>query len=422
MQLMAIRRKESLIRKIPQTYYRFLIINYQAICLVLFCLLPFFLSAQQATLIDTTSIDKLGPVDVNFLFSYYNQDGDHSAVTGGIGTQKLEDYASKIIINVPLNQSSGLNIQTHVNYYSSASSDRIGSRLSSASASDIRAQLHVEYTKENNSKNSSYALKSGGSIESDYISTLIGGGWTKILPDANKEIGIAGLAFFDTWHLFFPEELRGTAHRDIKTDKRRTLSLSLNYSQVITRRFQASLSSELIFQHGLLSTPFHRVYFSDITVPRIEKLPSSRVKFPISIRMNYFLGNHLITRLYYRFYADNFGIKANTMSLEIPVRFGKVFSVYPSYRFHIQTQSAYFKEYAMHLSDDPYYTSDFDLSSFRHHRISAGFSYSRNRGIRKLDENYRKFYLDQIGARYSRYFRSDGLRAFLITFHIGFMI
>ena len=34
--------------------------------------------------------------EVNFVSAYYNQDGNHSAVTGGIGTEKLIDFANSI--------------------------------------------------------------------------------------------------------------------------------------------------------------------------------------------------------------------------------------------------------------------------------------------------------------------------------------
>jgi hypothetical protein len=41
--------------------------------------------------------------EVDVLLSYYNQDGVHSAVNGGIGSEKLSDIASNIVVAVPLN-------------------------------------------------------------------------------------------------------------------------------------------------------------------------------------------------------------------------------------------------------------------------------------------------------------------------------
>jgi hypothetical protein len=39
---------------------------------------------------------KLKLEEVNLVTSYYTQDGNHSAVTGGIGTEKLTDYANML--------------------------------------------------------------------------------------------------------------------------------------------------------------------------------------------------------------------------------------------------------------------------------------------------------------------------------------
>ena len=44
---------------------------------------------------------KLKEIDANFLSGYYHQDGNNSAVTGGIGTEKLTDFSNVFIVNVP---------------------------------------------------------------------------------------------------------------------------------------------------------------------------------------------------------------------------------------------------------------------------------------------------------------------------------
>ena len=54
-------------------------------------------------------------IDVNFLMSYYEQDGIHSAVTGGVGTEELEDFASMLIVNIPLDSSKTLTMRGGAN-------------------------------------------------------------------------------------------------------------------------------------------------------------------------------------------------------------------------------------------------------------------------------------------------------------------
>ncbi len=68
------------------------------------------------------------------------------------------------------------------------------------------------------------------------------------------------------------------------------------------------------YQEGLLSTPYHRVYFTDGTL-KVEKLPGTRAKLPIGLRASYFLGDRFIIRSFYRYYQDNWGMKAHTVSL-----------------------------------------------------------------------------------------------------------
>ena len=55
--------------------------------------------AQEA---DSTAYKKtkLKIEEVNFISSYYTQDGNNSAVTGGVGTEKLTDFATTIDVKL----------------------------------------------------------------------------------------------------------------------------------------------------------------------------------------------------------------------------------------------------------------------------------------------------------------------------------
>ncbi|MCB0629398.1 MAG: hypothetical protein KDD15_06695, partial [Lewinella sp.] len=54
---------------------------------------------------NTTSYKKrvLESTEVDLLTSIYAQDGENAAVTGGIGTEKLSDFATDINVSIPLN-------------------------------------------------------------------------------------------------------------------------------------------------------------------------------------------------------------------------------------------------------------------------------------------------------------------------------
>jgi len=352
------------------------------------------------------------PVDVDFLFNYYEQDGDHSAVTGGIGTQELRDREARIVAYVPVDSQTRVNIQAAINNYTSASTDRIDSRLSSASLKDNHATISLGFEKDNLVKGYSWGLSGGGGIESDYISSFVGYHWVKSSENDNRELALSAKLFMDTWIVIFPEELRPPGLVSVPTDKRRTLVLGATYSQVINRKLQASLLGEVVLQQGLLSTPFHRVYIPGDSLPRIETLPGWRVKIPLAARMSYFPVDWLVVRGYYRFYYDSFDLLSHTASIELPLKLGNAISLYPFYRFHTQKAARYFAPFMGHDPAAVFYTSDFDLSAFQSHKLGGGFSITPLFGfLRGRLSSRRILMLRALHARGAWYMRSDGLRA-----------
>ncbi|MEX0811663.1 MAG: DUF3570 domain-containing protein [Chitinophagales bacterium] len=353
-------------------------------------------------------------IDLSFLFGYYTQEGNHSAVTGGEGTEKLSDYDSRIIVHIPLDSNQSLGAHVGINHYTSASSDKIDSRISSASSDDTRSTIELSYQKNKPEKNSSISLYSGGAVETDYISSSFGGGWDKSSESENSFYGFDFRAYFDTWNIILPEELRATDYGNIKTDKRRTFNLSNYFSQVLNKRSQIHLTLDFIAQQGLLSTPFHRVYFTEIPGTRIEQLPSFRIKIPLSLRWNHRLLEKLILRNWARVYWDNWGIASFTWEFESPVLLPKGWSLSPLYRFHIQSAAKYFAPKSKHTISSTYYTSDFDLSNLNSHRFGLALRYALPLRLSKG-----KFTLSRFEIRAMRYLRSDGLHAYLAAFSIA---
>src|SRR5688500_18974142 len=86
---------------------------------------------------------KLKLEEIDFVSGYYNQDGNHSAVTGGIGTEKLTDFANTIELKFSRydlrERKKTLSFELGIDHYSSASSDKIDpATITSASYSDNR--------------------------------------------------------------------------------------------------------------------------------------------------------------------------------------------------------------------------------------------------------------------------------------------
>src|SRR5690348_2728078 len=72
---------------------------------------------------------KLKTEEINFVSGYYHQDGNNSAVTGGIGTEKLTDFANTFELKLSKYdrrlRKQILTLGLGVDHYSSASSDKI---------------------------------------------------------------------------------------------------------------------------------------------------------------------------------------------------------------------------------------------------------------------------------------------------------
>ena len=332
---------------------------------------------------------------INFLLNYYEQDGDNAAVTGGIGTEELDNIAPSIILNIPLDSTKTLVTNFGFDNYSSASTDRIDNNVSSASSSDTRFYFNGTYSKENLISRETFSYKAGISSEYDYLSTSFGLGWAKASKDGNRELGISGMVYLDKWTLIYPAELR-TGDELVDTDKRRSFNFSINIAQVINKKFQGSISLEYVRQSGLLSTPFHRVYFNDgetnpiLKARGVERLPDSRTKIPVGIRLNYYLNDIVVLRGYYRYYTDDFDIKAHTASLEAPIKVGPFFTLYPFGRYHTQTAAKYFAPYGEHLPTEELYTSDYDLSEVSSTSLGFGIKYSPLYGLLRFKGPFSK--------------------------------
>lgn len=463
----------------------------------------------------------LESTEVDFLGSYYTQDGDNAAVTGGIGTEELTDFTPTIVVSMPLNDDDVLTIDAGISAYTSASSSNLnpfdGSRntgassgggddddddddneggsngnyagskgspwvaSSGASQSDVWGNISLNYSHSSDDRNKIWSTHAGFSTEYDYTSFGFGGGYTRLFNEKNTEISIKGQIYLDTWNPEYPTELKSfeevngnlnqgffngvdifnqngiaidkngsstTIWRPVEgfnliQDKaRNSYSVSLGFSQILTKNAQISLFMDIVQQKGWLANPMQRVYFKDIAnyyignandivnytstsntevfqlADDLERLPNSRLKTPFGLRFNYYLNEVLTLRTYYRYYLDNWGMTSHTANIEIPIKVSDQFTLYPTYRYYTQTAIDYFAPYEEHLSTETYYTSDYDLSAFNANQFGFGLVYT---------DIFAKFHVFSLGLksidlRFNQYSRSTGLKASIISAGLKFIM
>lgn len=477
-------------------------------CLLIMLFTVFLAFSQEKD--NTTSFKKrvLETTEVDFLASYYTQNGSKSVVSGGIGSEKLTDIASNIIVAMPLNEDDVLTVDLGISAYSSASSSNINpfnstgasggggddddkmsgtkgtaatgpygtpwQASSGASKSDQLASVTVNYTHNSDSRNFIWNADVSFSNEYDYTSIGFGGGIASLFNEKNTEISIKGNVYLDQWRPIYPTELHEyskygsnflnqgyfsgvevldqngqvttnylpNAFKTVDAVNRNSYSVSLGLSQVLTKKIQFSVFLDVLQQQGLLSTPYHRIYFADKAnyyigqaeyIPNyesssnkgvykladdIERLPDSRFKLPVGARLNYYLNERFVLRTYYRYYSDNWDIQSHTASIELPVKISDRFTVFPTYRYYTQTQSKYFAPYETHLSTEKFYTSDPDLATFNSNQYGFGINYTDIFTGAKIW----KFGLKNIDFRYNHYDRSDGLQADIASLGFKFIM
>jgi hypothetical protein len=366
------------------------------------------LQAQDNTEYKKRVLDK---TELKILSSYYAQDGVNAAVTGGRGTEELTDIAPTITVAIPLNDDDVLSIDASVSAYTSASSSNINPfdgtqpadpflTSTGASRQDTWASLTVDYSHSSDDRNKIWSAHTSFAAEYDYTSIGFGGSYTRLFNQKNTEVQLRGNVFIDFWNPQYPIELRpnfnlqdytlsgennyASGFSKFDNLNRNTFNLGINFSQILSKSIQTAFVTDFVIQQGLLSTPHQRVMFGDVedsfiqnfTLGNdIERLPDSRFKIALANRTNFYINETFILRSYYRFYTDDWGITSHTFDLELPIKLGLKYTIYPSYRFYAQSKADYFYGYNEALSTSEFYTSDFDLAEYNAHQFGLGFKY-----------------------------------------------
>ncbi len=361
---------------------------------------------------------KLSFEEMNIVSSYYSQDGNNAAVTGGTGSEQLTDLA--FVIDVKFikydkkQRKHTVTTEVGIDHYTSASSDKVDpSTISSASAADNRFYPSLQWLAENETKGRSTGAGLSFSTEYDYFSVGANASFSKKTLNRNGEFTARGQLYLDNVSLIYPIELRNSMPAGSGSAKRNSYSGTIQWSQIINRQLQLQFVGELVYQEGYLGLPFHRVYFTDNSV-HVENLPDKRVKVPLGVRASYFMGDKLIVRGWYRNYHDSWGIQSNVIQLETTWKLTSFFSISPFYRFYQQSAADYFAPFQAHSIADINYTSNYDLSKFVSNFFGAGVRMAPPSGV------FHFIHFSSLELRYGHYQKTTGMNANILSLHTAF--
>jgi hypothetical protein len=398
---------------------------------------------------------KLKLDEINLVSSYYNQTADKSAVMGGDpgpkGIGNVTDFANGLDLKfVSWDGKKRKNTLTGgigVDYHTAASQAYVDSN-GHARNYGTRIYPTLDWTIENEKKGTEFGIGAYYSAEHNYYhSKGLNTSFAK-KTNNNGEFSVKLTGYFDNIKMIRPAEFEpvdsvtnisptdsvvyvttasGTTKAliysngglvskgskpKLPSQSRNTYTASFSFSQVINQRMQGSIDMDFVYQNGYLGLPFHRVFFNN-GKDTIENLPSERFKFPIGLRLNYFLGDNIILRGYYRFYIDNWGLKSHTAELEVPVKITPFFSLSPFYRYYVQTAVNYFAAYEAHSPTDKFYTSNYALASFKSNSFGMGLRLAPPKGV--LIKG-----LSAIEIRYAHYTQTTNLASDIISMNLKF--
>ena len=364
----------------------------------------------------------LNKTEVDILYNHYIQDGHNSAITGGVGTEKLIVYGPSVAYKKIFKERKSIFVKAGADIISSASTDNIDFNVSSASSLDTRAYANINYSQQVKDKSLVYSGGSGISIESDYLSLPLRFGVSFTGKNQMRTYAFNLFAFFDDlrWGrldpeyqkpvtLIYPEELRYKDWFDIHN--RYSYNFKFAFTQILNKKNILGLFPEIVYQHGLLSTPFHRVYFDNGDL-KVENLPMQRFKGSLGLKLNSFLGGRTILRNELDFYGDTYGIFGFSIANETAFKLNSTVSLAPFFRIYFQKASKHFAPYREHSIEQEFYTSDYDLSRFNTFKLGINFRYAPFKyAIKKLA-------LNELQLRYSYMHRSNDLQAHIISLFI----
>ena len=399
---------------------------------------------------------KLKLDEINLVSSYYDQTANKSAVMGGRtdykGNGDVTDFANGLDVTFvgwdKKHRKNTLVLGLGIDYHTAASQAYVDSNGTSRN-NGTRIYPTINWTRENNQTGTSFGFGAYYSVEHNYYRSIGINASLSKKTKANSEFSFKVVSFFDEIKMIYPTEfipvdsVKSTSSSEnivyitsasgkteavvynssgqvvstssspaIQSKPRNTFTASISFSQVINERMQGIVELDLVSQNGYLGLPFHRVFFNT-GKDTIESLPSQRFKLPIGFRLNYFLGDNIILRSYYRFYTDSWGLVSNTFNLEVPVKITSFISISPFYRFYMQSAAKYFAPYGVHTENDQYFTSNYALSAFRSNLFGAGLRMAPPRGI--LTNGLRILEL-----RYSHYTQTTDLNANIISLSLTF--
>jgi hypothetical protein len=239
-------------------------------------------------------------------------------------------------------------------------------------------------------------------VEEHVRGGTLGAGWRRGLAEDNAAITVNGNTTIDH---FIHRDQHGN---DLGNAWRATLNANVSAFQVLSPTTVIDGSYGFTHQRGDLSNGWNAVPRGMFT-PTHEVLPRSRTRHAIAARLSQHIPFTASTlKVWYRFYGDDFGLRAHTVELDAYQYLTRWLYVRGGYRFHRQNAARFFTTDFV-VGDPPIRTADSDLAAFDAHEWSVQVATVRLPQLRRWS----------VTAELLRYARTNDLAITMVSLGLG---
>lgn len=314
--------------------------------------------------------------EARFRFTYFDQKGlgyQSQAGPGPAGSERLYVYRPSFYVRARQNSRVEHSVTLPIDVITSASTDAIDV-TTSASRHNEAATLHIE-SRVDVSDDDTLSFTYGGHGEEWFASVFGGVGYTRELAQDNASISVRVDGSFDWFKPYGPRP-GGVVPEGNRFDVRGGLGGSVEVFQLLSPTAWLKAGYGITWRKGDLYTPWNSVPF--LCTPGVtaclsrlqERFPRTRLRQALSGMVAQYIPRTKTTlRASYRFYADDYDVRAHTLRGEVYQSVTDWAYINVHYRAHHQT-AVYFWTSNLGLSDldvGAPRTSDSDLARFWAH-------------------------------------------------------
>lgn len=154
-------------------------------------------------------------------------------------------------------------------------------------------------------------------------------------------------------------------------DEARHWRYRLGVTQILTRRYLASLNAEVVSDDGYLGSPYRSALVFGAPVP--ERVPRTRTGRAVNLRLTGAEGSGAV-RFDYRYYWDTWDIRSHTFETAMAGNFGDQWIGELHLRYYKQSKALFYSDNAM--ADTLYVSRNRQLGTFDDVGVGAKLTYN----------------------------------------------